>query len=72
MALYILKCIEDYGYGAYDEKVIRARCDDEARKIANLDTVNEGSIWTDPTLVTCEPIDVLGESGPILESFTGG
>lgn len=57
------------GYDEYDSKVIRAKTEDEARKIANQSVGDEGRLWDDPVCVKCERVFADGDSCEILASF---
>jgi len=72
MAIYLLSRIEAPDYDEYDAKVVIARTDKHARKLANQLVGDEGYIWEDPAQVECELIDHYGEPCVILESFNAG
>lgn len=74
MKIFHLKVLNfldlDYHYDAYDEKVIIASNEENARNIANKETGEEGKIWNDPNLVSCEQIDLRkNEEYVLLSSF---
>lgn len=70
--IYLLSRKSKYDYDEYDAKVIRAKNPKEAREIANKYTGDEGKIWTDTELVSCEKINLVGTSREILGSFNAG
>ncbi len=70
MKIWILKR-DDHGYDEYDGKVIVAKNAKRAREIANENTGDEGRIWTDAALVSCEEIKAT-EEGEVLGSFNAG
>jgi len=69
MKLWVLEQRDGYGWDEYGSKVIRARTEEKARAIANVSTGDEGKIWSDKKLVSCERVFVGGEEGEILGSF---
>jgi hypothetical protein len=74
MMLYLLEMIMvlDRGYDYYEAKLVRAKSEDEARKIANEIVGDEGKIWEDKELVACKIIKKMGNSEVIISSFRGG
>lgn len=70
--IYLLRRKDAIGYDEYDAKVIRANSTKRAREIACEDTGDEGSIWMDDKLVTCEVVVAEGPEGEILSSFNAG
>ncbi len=70
MKIFILKRDEDeVCYDEYAGKVLRAKNETEARAIANQSVGDEGKVWEDKKLVTCEVVTVAGEAGIILIDF---
>lgn len=74
MNLYILtRNIDIVGYDEYDGKVVAAPTEEDARRIANWDTGDEGRIWADCDAVICRKVDLKNESqGVLLASFNAG
>ena len=70
--IYLLKRIGETWYDEYDAKIVRARSEGSAREIADKEPGDEGKIWTDPELVSCEKITPSGESAQLLGSFNAG
>jgi hypothetical protein len=70
--IYLLSRTDACGYDEYDAKVVRASNEGEARRIANEHVGDEGRIWTNKDLVTCERIEPRGTSDVILASFNAG
>ena len=70
--LYLLKRLDHTGYDEYDAMVIRADSKRMARKLANSVCGDEGHIWTDETIVTCEVLKQTGQNGIVLGSFNAG
>jgi hypothetical protein len=62
----------DVGYDEYDAKIVRAGREQEARRIANLRTGDEGAVWDNPDRVDCVAVDLVGDSEEILGSFCAG
>jgi len=72
MALYLLeRKPKDVGYDEFDAKLIRARSEGQARKIANENTGDEGKTWHRKG-VRCTRIFVSGISKEIIGSFCAG
>lgn len=75
MRIFLLKQVDDGGAYSdeYEEKVIRAKNENQAREIANENTGDERQIWDDKELVTCEIVtSSTGEIGVISDSFNAG
>ena len=72
MKIYLLKRIDGPDYDEYDEKVIRAKSEKQAREIANKNVGDEGQIWADKNLVVAEIVTAAGEPGVISDSFNAG
>ncbi len=67
--IYILKVDEaHWDYDCYDGKVIVADSEQRAREIANADTGDEGEIWNNAALVSCQVVNAEIES-VILSSY---
>ena len=59
-------------YDSYYGKVIRAKSEKSARKLANENTGDEGKIWEDTNKVSCKIITVNGDEEIILIDFLAG
>ena len=68
--LYLLRQVNPVGYDEYVGFVVRASSEEEARSLCK--RADEGDIWSDPKLTTCEEIPLVGEAEIILESFNAG
>lgn len=71
MKLYLLKT-KEWGYDCYDSMLIRAESEQRAREIANENCADEGAIWTDKKITSCEIIFVKGIEQLIISSFNAG
>ena len=59
------------GYDCYLGQIIIADTEDEARKLCKI--ADEGNIWLDPKLITCEKIGLsMRDKGNVLASFNAG
>jgi len=61
--------------GWYDEihgMLIRARSEDRARALSNIQSADEGKIWTDMKKVDCQIVNVNGDEEIILIDFHAG
>jgi hypothetical protein len=73
MKLFLLKRDgSDIGYDQYDSFVIIAKNEEEARNIADNSCGDEGRIWNNKDLVSCDIILPKGSSGIISSSFNAG
>jgi hypothetical protein len=75
MNIYHLSRVGRIDYGEFDAFVVVAPSEDEARKFANEKACDEGKIWTDNKLVTCEVVGRARSaiaSGILLGSFNAG
>lgn len=63
---------DSVGYDEYESKIVRAKSEKEARRIANKKVGDEGPLWEDPTYVSCERVLVHGPSKELLGSFNAG
>ena len=70
--IYLLKRLDDIGWDEYAAKVVRAESEKEARALANENVGDEGSIWEDSDLVSCEVVYLREDSAVILESYNAG
>ena len=57
------------GWDEMNDQVIRAETESRAREIANDHARDEGKIWDDKELVTCEVLGRKGGEGLILSKF---
>jgi len=64
--------MDQIGWDEYVEKLVAANSPERAREIANENTGDEGKIWTDATMVTCEELKLPSDEGAIIESFNAG
>ncbi len=69
---YILRQRGRIGYDEYSAKVVRADNPKEARALANENVGDEGQIWSDSKMVSCNSIKAEGKSKIILGSFNAG
>ena len=69
MLYLLLNNSKKSGYDSYLGKVIRAKSEKEARKIANEDTGAECKIWENSKIASCEKIKSVGTSKVILSDF---
>jgi hypothetical protein len=60
--LFLLKRLGEVGYDEMRMLVVRARHPKEAREIANSIHKDEGQIWSDLTMVSCEKLCIFGTS----------
>jgi len=72
MNIYILERTGDVDWDEFSAKVIKAANEKRAREVANIDTGNEGELWTDEEAVTCNKITMPGNECEILGSYLGG
>lgn len=72
MNIYLLTRHDAVGYDEYDAKVILAHSEDYARELANQRVGDEGNIWDNRKIVSCEEISLNGEARVILGSFNAG
>jgi hypothetical protein len=76
MKIYKLVNFAGYqGYDTYDAMVIAASSAKRARQLANEETGDEGKIWADANMVSCEMIGRACSSvveGRIIGSFNAG
>lgn len=70
--IFILKRKDRIGWDEYEEMVVRADNEDEARRLANEDAGDEGQLWTDYEIVSCKVVSTLGEKEVILAAFDAG
>ena len=71
MRLYLLE--RDYcGHDECDSKLIRARTQKQARRIANVEAGDEGKIWENKERVKCIVVTNEGAVGEIIASFNAG
>jgi len=70
MRLYLLER-EDGTYDEFDAKLIRAKSQRQARKIANESAGAEGEIWENKKRVDCTIITNKGAIGEIMASYAG-
>ncbi len=71
MKVYILRIIGIAGYDEYDAKVVVAENKIRARELANAKYGDEGEIWQNEEMVSCNKIDKQKE-GVVLASFNAG
>ncbi len=72
MALYLLERKPKLvGYDEFDAKLIRARSEIQARKIANENTGDEGKVWHQKG-IKCTRVFVSGKEKEIIASFNAG
>lgn len=71
MRLYLLTR-ENHDYDEYRAKLIRARTQKQARRIANEHVGSEGKIWENKELVKRTIIINEGTVGEIISSFNAG
>ena len=73
MKLFLLTR-DNYTWDEYDAFVIRAKNEDEARKLAAKEGERsfESVHWLDKTVSTCEEIKIKGDKEIILSSFNAG
>lgn len=69
--VYLLNRATEFNYDEFIGKVIIAAHSDQARKIANIKTGDEGRIWQDPEKVNCIKMP-LNFPSVVLESFNTG
>jgi hypothetical protein len=72
MAIYLLKRIGHTRYDEYSAKIVRATSKERAAEIANINVGDEGHIWENKTLVSCERVGQTGKSEEILADFNAG
>ena len=71
MRLYLL-FRKELTYDAFGAKLIRAKSQKQARKIANEEVCGEGEIWENKELVECTVITNEGTVGVVIASFNAG
>lgn len=71
MNIYILTRLNGIGYDEYDAKVVVAKNEQNARKIANESNGCEGKIWNNKEVVSCQIVDDTKE-GEVLGSYNAG
>ena len=71
MKIFLLTRKEETDWDEYAGKVVVAKNEENARKIANTSTADEGLIWEDPEKVTCNIVDTEFEH-IVLEDFKAG
>jgi len=69
--LYLLKQMYSCDYDENIGLIVRAKNSSEARKLANSCCEDEGLIWTDRALTSCNRLKEDGDSEIILISNTG-
>ena len=72
MAYWLLEVIGPVGYDAYEAKLIKAKTEEEARKIANYHVGEEGPVWQSKYSVTCEKLNAKRKDGLVIASFCAG
>jgi len=70
--IYLLTRLDEVGYDEFDGWVIRAKSEEEARKLANECCGNEGEMWNDKDMVACILVEPDGDADVILSSFNAG
>ena len=57
MKIFLLERIENRPkFDVYNRKMVRAKTERRARELANINIGDEGKIWTDENLVSCQVI----------------
>lgn len=77
MVIYLIEAKGAHGYDCNNGFVVAAHSEEEARALASRFTADEGDIWCDASLSTCER---LGEADPgfnynpcvLLRDFSAG
>ena len=72
MKLYLLTVIGNIELDSYDSMLIRAKCENDARKLANIEHSGEGNIWEDPQETECEIVTNFGKEEIIISSYNAG
>lgn len=70
--LFLLKRIDGVGYDEYDSMLISEVSEYKARRLACENCADEGGIWADEAIVTCEVITPATNYGIIINSFNAG
>ncbi len=71
LKVYLLQRIGDINYDEFESKVIVAPNPEEARRLANIKTGDEGKIWNDPSMVACTEVN-LNVPSIVCETFNAG
>ena len=72
MSLYHLKQINHVNYDENDTLIVRAKCGKHARSLANEKCGDEGKIWDDDILTSCDILKVGGEYEVVIINFNAG
>lgn len=72
MKFWILERRRNVGYDEYDAKVVMAETEEEARRVANKNTGDEGMLWDAPDEVACTELLPQGTACEILGRFNAG
>ncbi len=71
LKVYLLRQIGYVGYDEFESKVVVAQNPEEARRLANIKTGDEGKIWNKPSMVACTEVN-LNVPSIVCEVFNAG
>jgi hypothetical protein len=72
MKLFKLEVLGRVGYDEYDSFVVRAKSEEEARELANIEAGFQKDIWLDSDKVLCNEIYLDGDPEIICSSYNAG